>query len=154
MDISLVTKDAFHVVGIPWKGTYAQAGAGDIRHVLAEVKRRYSEIPHNAEPRHILGVSYEHHADGFSYLLGARVQDVTELPAGMVSRFIPSQTYATAHVTKGSNIQKAYQAMYAWMEENGHKEKQDTLGHLEIYLLEGDPFDTEPELTIMTAIHT
>jgi len=153
MDISLVTKDAFHIVGIPWKGTYAQAGAGEIRHVLAEVKRRYSEIPQKAEPHHILGLSDEHHADGFSYLLGAQVHDVTELPAGMVSRFIPGQTYATAHVAKGSNIQEAYQALFAWMKENGYKEKSDALTHLEIYPIEGDAYDPEPELTIMTPIH-
>ncbi|WP_134685199.1 GyrI-like domain-containing protein [Brevibacillus migulae] len=152
MKFSLVTQDAFHVVGIPWTGTYAQAGAGEIRHVLAEVKRRYREIPHNAEPQHILGLSHEHHADGFSYLLGARVHDVTEVPAGMVSRLIPRQTYATAHVAKGSNIQEAYRAMFAWMEENGYKEKHDVVTHLEVYAADGDAYDPEPELTIMTAI--
>lgn len=153
MQITLVTKEAFQIVGILWRGTYAQAAAGEIRHVMAEMKRRYMEIPQQAQPDSIFGISIEHHAEGFTYLIGAPVHDSLVLPDGMIRRFVPTQTYVTGQAGKGTNIEEAYREMFRWIEENGYKQKQDVLTHLEIYPLHGDPFDNEPELTMMIPVY-
>lgn len=153
MEISIVTKKAFQAVGLPWKGTYAQAGAGELRHVLADLKQRYADIAHNAQPDVILGISDEHHEEGFSYLFGALVQEISELPDGMVSRTYPAQTYVSAHVQKGTNSGQAHGDLLNWIEENGYQHKQDVFTYLGLYSVHSDPFDSDPELTIMIPIH-
>ena len=79
----LVHKEASVVVGLKWEGTFAEAGAGGIRVIQSEFKRRLNEIQHVLHPDELLGLSYHMTETGFTHYVGVEVDAATqELPGG------------------------------------------------------------------------
>jgi predicted transcriptional regulator YdeE len=152
VEIQVVKKDAFSAVGLRWEGTFAAAGEGEIRHVLAEMKRRLGEIAHKVNPDVILCAAKVNRPDGFTAYLCAEVSKVEDLPEGMVRIEIPAFTYAKTEHLPGENIQQTYAALYAWMEQEGYRSNQDGLTHLEEYPVGNNPYDPDPAFTILAPL--
>ena len=92
--------DKFTVVGYEARTTNAReaAGGGPISQLWGRLSSGHflSEIPHKVDS-HIVAVysDYESDKDGpYTYLLGAKVSSLRDIPAGMVARTIPAGTYA------------------------------------------------------------
>lgn len=81
----LVTKESFQAVGLKWSGTFAEAGAGGIRLVQAELKGRINEIKHVVNPHILLGLSCHITEDAFTHYSAVEVEHVEDIPDGMVS---------------------------------------------------------------------
>ena len=56
--VELIRKEAATMIGLKWEGTFAEAGAGGIRKVQTEFKRRLHEIRNVIRRDELLGLSY------------------------------------------------------------------------------------------------
>ncbi len=92
--------DSFMVVGIEGRTSNAREMSGDgvIPKMWARLRDEdlLTRIPKRVDARVVaLYTDYESDKDGpYTYILGAKVSSDKDLPAGMVSRKVPSGTYA------------------------------------------------------------
>ncbi|UFJ40314.1 GyrI-like domain-containing protein [Brevibacillus humidisoli] len=151
---AVVTRTGFQAIGLKWEGTFAEAGAGDIRRVHQEMHRRLQEIPHVVQPDKLLGLSYHAHpgAAGFTHYAVVEVGKVEQVPAGMVHLSVPTLTYAKCEHRKGQEIIRSYQNLYTWIEQQGFSPFKGDLTHLEEYPMAQDPHTDDPEFTILIPI--
>ncbi|MCR2821820.1 GyrI-like domain-containing protein [Lederbergia panacisoli] len=154
-DGALTSKESFRAIGFKWEGTFAEAGEGGIRKIQMELINRLNEIPRIVNPDILLGLSY--HAtlggNGFTHYAAVEVDNVDEIPSGMVSIAVPTLTYATCEHRKGQNIKRSYDNVYEWILKEGLKENNvDHLTHFEKYPMTQDPYSTDPEFTIMIPV--
>ncbi|MNR10857.1 Bacterial transcription activator, effector binding domain [compost metagenome] len=145
-------KPAFLAVGIKWEGTFAEAGAGGIRQVIQQMHDRLHEIQHVSDPNTLLGLSYHVTESGFIHYSALQVSAVHEIPEGMVSISVPALSYARLEHRKGQNIDKSYEQIFAWIEEQGYKKAPGDLTHCEEYPIEQDPYTGDPEFNILIPI--
>ena len=92
MEPKIETKAAFTVVGLNYHGKNEN---NEIAGVWAELNPRFQEIPNLVQPFQAYGVCGPVQEDGrFRYLAGFEVSAESELPEGMESWQVPTQTYA------------------------------------------------------------
>jgi len=151
-DSMIVTREAFQAVGLKWEGTFAGASAGEIRVIHTEMQKRLQEIKHVLNPDKLLGLSYHMTEVGFTHYAVVAVEQLEDIPDGMVTIAVPSLTYAKCEHAKGHSIEKSYNHIYAWIEQQGYKVHQDDMTHFEEYPMQQDPYSQEPEFTIRIPI--
>ncbi|MNH71314.1 Bacterial transcription activator, effector binding domain [compost metagenome] len=151
-EVTIMEKPAFLAVGIKWEGTFAEAGAGGIRQVIQQMHDRLHEIQHVSDPNTLLGLSYHVTESGFIHYSALQVSAVHEIPEGMVSISVPALSYARLEHRKGQNIDKSYEQIFAWIEEQGYKKAPGDLTHCEEYPIEQDPYTGDPEFNILIPI--
>ncbi|MFD0715694.1 GyrI-like domain-containing protein [Paenibacillus sp. GCM10027626] len=148
----LVTKEAFKAVGFKWAGTFAEAGAGGIRAVQANMQNRLKEIKHVLHPETLLGLSNHNIEDGFTHYAVVEVSNIEDIPDGMTTISLPTLTYAKCDHQKGQNIETSYHNISAWIEEQGYKLHKGDVTHFEEYPMHQDPYSNDPEFVIMIPI--
>ncbi|MFC4598262.1 GyrI-like domain-containing protein [Cohnella hongkongensis] len=154
-DTVVVTKEGYRAIGLKWEGTFAEAGAGEIRRVHEKLRKRLDEIPRPASLSYFYGLSYHANPDSAGFVHYAVVEtkdDTGFVPEGMVAIEVPTLSYAKCEHVKGRNIDKSYRNVYEWIERQGHALFRGDLTHCEIYSLSRDPYDPDPEFTIMIPI--
>lgn len=148
----LVTKESFQAVGLKWSGTFAEAGAGGIRLVQAEMKRRINEIKHVVNPHILLGLSCHMTKDAFTHYSAVEVEHMEDIPDGMISISPPTLTYAKCEHRRGQSIEASYNNIYAWIEDKGYRLYKGDITHYEEYSIDRDPHAEDPEFVIMIPI--
>lgn len=148
----LVTKESFNAVGLKWVGTFAEAGAGGIRVVLAEMQERLKEIKHVSNPDQLLGLSYHNIKGGFTHYAVVKVDRVEDIPTGMTMVELPALTYAKCDHQKGQHIDTSYNNIYAWIKNQGYNIHTGDVDHFEIYPMDQDPYTKDPEFVIMIPV--
>lgn len=151
----LVSKEAFQAVGLKWEGTFEEAAAGGIRLIHEEMHQRLKEIRHVVNGDTLLGLSYHADSDntGFIHYAVVEVEKVEDVPEGMTSIFVPSLTYAKCEHRKGQSIEKSYNNIYEWIKAQELVENHvGNLTHFERYPMNQDPYDNDPEFTIMIPV--
>jgi len=153
-EAKVVHKPAFRAIGLKWEGTFAEAGAGGIRHIQRELKRRLHEIEHAIQPDTLLGLSYHAYpgGTGFTHYAAIEVGELANVPDGMVEVSVPALAYARCEHRKGQHVERSYQNIYKWIEEQGHALHDGGLTHFETYPMQQDPFEKDPEFTILIPI--
>ncbi|MFD2044688.1 GyrI-like domain-containing protein [Ornithinibacillus salinisoli] len=154
-EATLVSKEAFHAIGLKWEGTFAEAGAGSIKAVHQEFQERLKEIPHVIHPETMLGLSY--HAvsgsEGFTHYAVVEVEKVEVVPPGMESVSVPTLTYAACEHHTHQSIDQSYNNIYRWIKEQGYKDyAPSNLTHFEKYPMSQDPYTENPEFVIMIPV--
>ncbi|WP_078553821.1 GyrI-like domain-containing protein [Bacillus alkalicellulosilyticus] len=154
-ETKLITKNSFKAVGLKWEGTFAEAKAGGIRAIQQQIKLRINEIPQTVNPDQLLGLSF--HAmpgkEGFTHYSVVEVGSEAPIPDGMVVVTVPSLTYACCKHMKGENISQSYTNLYTWIDQQGFEgDYAYGLTHFEEYPMEQDPYDVEPEFTMMIPV--
>lgn len=151
----LVYKDAGVVIGLKWEGTFAEAGAGGIRAIQTEFKRRVHEIKNVLHPDELLGLSYHMTETGFIHYVAVEVSDAAlqSIPDGMVAIDVPSQAYVRYNHLKGQSVESSYHRIYSWIKEQGYALSNGALTHYEMYPMEQDPYDLEPEFIILVPVN-
>ena len=88
----LIRKEAATMIGLKWEGTFAEAGAGGIRKVQTEFKRRLHEIQNVIHPEELLGLSYHVTDTGFVHYVAVRVGNTAtpSVPEGMIQLEVPA----------------------------------------------------------------
>ncbi|MFD0677782.1 MULTISPECIES: GyrI-like domain-containing protein [unclassified Paenibacillus] len=149
---TIITKESFQAVGLKWEGTFAEAGAGGIRAVHTEIKRRLQEIRDVLYPDILLGLSYHINEGGFTHYSVMEVESAEHIPDGMVSITVPTLTYAKCEHKKDQNIDLSYKNMYAWIASQGYQLHKGEVTHYEEYPIHQDPYVKDPEFIIMIPI--
>ncbi|WP_337033457.1 GyrI-like domain-containing protein [Paenibacillus illinoisensis] len=151
----LVRKEAATIIGLKWEGTFAEAGAGGIREVQTEFKRRLQEISDVLHPQELLGLSYHTTDTGFVHYVAVEVGEAgaSTIPSGMVKVDVPAHDYAKCSHVKGQSVEASYNRIYTWIAEQGHVASQGPLTHYEVYPMDQDPYDPEPEFTIFIPVN-
>ncbi|WP_199616142.1 GyrI-like domain-containing protein [Paenibacillus alkalitolerans] len=119
MDIHIVTLKEFHIVG-PMITT--KIGEDKIPGLWDEFGRRRHEIKNRTDPYFAYGLS-EYSPDprkSFNHIVGFSVQNLDDIPDGMVGRTIPMQQYAL-FVYTGHRIGEVYEYSDKWFATSEYK---------------------------------
>jgi predicted transcriptional regulator YdeE len=152
---TIVFKPSFSAIGLKWEGTFAEAGAGSIRAIQEKLRQRLPDIVNRASEEGFYGLSYHAHpgAPGFIHYAAVEVSGETEsIPNEMERIKVPGLTYAKCEHRKGQSIDASYRNIYLWIESQGYKLDDAELTHFEVYPLDQDPYEPDPEFTIMIPI--
>lgn len=154
MEILIVDKSAFQLVGLTWQGTFEQAGAGEIRQVMQKVRERQEQILNRIDPSTILGITQSMTQTSFTYTVGFEVEHVDQipLPEGMSHITVPAQLYAKAIHPTAEEVFQSYQRVFEWIKLQGYQQVDQHMNHLELYPVTYNPLTDTPELTIMIPI--
>ncbi|MCF6410767.1 GyrI-like domain-containing protein [Pseudalkalibacillus salsuginis] len=153
--VTLVTEESFQAVGLKWEGTFDVAFAGEIRDVQKKMHDRLNEIQFVENPDVLLGLSYHatQNASSFTHYSVVKASQVEDVPSGMVMISVPELTYAKCEHAKGQSIKQSYNNIYDWIKAEGYKENRvGDLTHFEKYQMAQNPYDQDPEFTIMIPI--
>lgn len=153
-EMTIISKESFVAVGFKWEGTFAEARAGEIRDVQEELKRRLPEIKHVTRPDILLGLSNHDRPDGFTHYAVVEVEQIDEVPTGMIQLSIPTLTYAKYEHKKGQNIEQSYTNLFAWIESKDYSWNKDIITHFEEYPMSQDSYTNDPEFAMMIPIIT
>jgi len=158
-EASIVDKPAFRAVGMRWEGTFAEAGAGGIRAIQKRFRERLGEIEGAKDPGSLLGLSYHAYPGGEGFVHYAAIEVGSEgeggeadVPEGMAAVTVPALAYASCRHRKGQSIDRSYRNLYQWIEEQGYAVHPGELTHFEIYPMEQDPYDRDPEFEILIPV--
>lgn len=151
-DVVLYELPAFEAVGLKWEGTFAGAKAGEIRDLQEELKSRLSEIPKLTQPDTLLGLSSHVLKEGFLHYAAVEVPEEAAVPGDMVRIRVPALTCAKFEHKKGQSIGLSYSHVYAWIEKQGYQAAGGEFTHIELYPMNQDTHDPNPEFTILIPI--
>ena len=119
MEPNIVTKPAFTVVGMEYRG---KNDNNQIAQMWQEFIPRMREIKHANYGWGTYGVCRDlPEGEGIDYLAAVEVDQVEDVPAGMVVWEVPEQTYAAFPCTLPT-LHEAYQhAFEIWLPGSGHR---------------------------------
>ncbi|GAA0358445.1 GyrI-like domain-containing protein [Bacillus horti] len=107
----------------------------EIPKATLRLKERLSEIENKESPARLIGAfiagDYSDEEDG--YWVCVEVNDVSQIPEGMVYIVVPKQSYAVVkHKGPNTEIRNTYERLHRWMEEQ-NLERFHKAWHLEIF---------------------
>jgi Uncharacterized protein conserved in bacteria len=118
-----------------------------------KLKERLNEISDVISPARLVGAfiagDFSEEEDG--YWVCVEVNEIKEVPDGMVSLVVPKQKYAAIrHTGPNYKIKNTYEKLHTWIEENKlerlqrswHLEISDEWGTMETNDIEVDLYDT------------
>ncbi len=120
MDVEIVTKPAFTVLGMVERG---KNGPKFIPPLWERYMKRFDEIKNKRKSNVGYGVmdNYDKAIEEFDYLAGIEVEPGTEAPEGFTIWDIPNQTYAVIACTIPT-IGEVYQFFYQeWLPKEGYQ---------------------------------
>ncbi|GAA0134883.1 hypothetical protein YSY43_17230 [Paenibacillus sp. YSY-4.3] len=106
----------------------------EIPRAAVQLKERLSEIKEVVHPARLIGAfvagDFSEEEDG--YWVCVEVNDIQEVPAGMVSIVVPGQKYVVLrHTGPNTEIRNSYEQLHRWIAEN-QLERLPRAWHLEI----------------------
>ena len=120
MEPKIVSKEAFHVVGIEIR---AHVQKHDIPQLWATLGSRVCEIPNLVQPGVAYGLttSFDPETEEFDYVAGFGVEEVGDVPEGMGSWTVPAATYAAFACTLPTMPEAYNYAYHTWLPESGYQ---------------------------------
>lgn len=125
----------------------------EIPRAAVQLKERLTEIRELVHPARLIGAfiagDFSEEEDG--YWVCVEVNEIKEVPQGMVSLVVPKQKYAVLrHTGPNLEIRAAYERLHQWIEENEfervprawHLEISEDWGNEGIINIETDLYDT------------
>jgi predicted transcriptional regulator YdeE len=139
MEVDVITKPAFHAVGVKRLVTFEEAKNGELHGVIQTLQHRWQEIPHVVHPERMLALSHPVTDTDFTFHIMMEVSQVRdELPEGMTMKAVPTLTYAVYHHEQGRNIEQSYATLNNWIKEQGFSPDHRYVTHLEMYPMDLD----------------
>lgn len=147
-----ITERPDHLLGgIVWRGSHDAARSGVIRDLIRRVKA-FADGREVLWRSPIVGLSSDHHDDGFSYFVGVAVDPGEALPEGFGHRRIGAATYAGSwHGPADGDVPEHYGRMIDWLAGSGWRRDRSTTQHREEYPPDHDP-DAAPALRLLLPI--
>lgn len=137
MEPRIVTKPAFTVVGMRYQGRNQH---NEIAQMWDVFNPRIGEIADICGPAYGVCITLADAPEGeFEYIAGMEVNAADQIPAGMVSRSVPEQTYAVFPCTLRTLHQAYDYAYHTWLPQSGYQVGGDI--DFELYGEEFDPED-------------
>lgn len=126
MDIRVVDKAGFQVVGMSWSGPYSQME--QIPRLFSEFRLRVDEILYPTGDDVIIALFHCRETD-LTYYVAAPVVQIAEVPDGMTGFLVPEKSYVFAcHNGPKVKLEETYIKMSEWMKEYGYEQDQFALG--------------------------
>jgi AraC family transcriptional regulator len=149
MEPKIVTKPAFTVVGMKYRGKNEKS---EIPQLWEQFGPRICEIKHLADPHVAYGVmhNYDEESGEFDYVAGFEVSSVAEVPEGMVSWEVPEQTYAVFTCTLPTLMETFERAYKTWLPHSGYQRADSP--EFELYDENFDSQDENSEMAIYIPI--
>jgi predicted transcriptional regulator YdeE len=149
MEPKIVTKPAFTVVGMEYRG---KNDNNQIAQMWQEFIPRMREIKHGNYSWGTYGVCRDlPEGEGMHYLAAVEVDQVEDLPAGMVVWEVPEQTYAVFPCTLPT-LHEAYRhAFETWLPGSGYRRADGP--DFELYTEEFDARVADSRMYIYVPIH-
>ncbi|MBL4952887.1 GyrI-like domain-containing protein [Neobacillus sp. OS1-32] len=130
MEFRIVEKEELKVVGISWNGTYSQAKI--IPRLFDIMEKRLEEVPFQTKDPVLIAPFHSRESE-FTYYVTTPVEEVKEVPEGMVGFSIPRKYYVrTTHLGGPEEVENTYLRLFNWMEEYGYEQDHQALS-LEIF---------------------
>lgn len=126
MEPTILTKDAFAVVGLPFTGFISSSPYADgennneIGKVWDVFNARYEEVPNISGPACGLCFAMPNDKEAW-YIAGAEVSQVAEVPTGMISKHVPAQRYAVFPCTLGTLGDTYRYIIEEWQQKSGYE---------------------------------
>ena len=149
MGPNIGTRPAFKVVGMKYHGT---AQENEIPQLWGEFMGRRDEIQHRVDTLVSYGVttSYDFVSKEFDYTACIPVENIDEVPAGMVGIEIPEGVYAEFTTTMPT-IKEGYEYAYdKWLPQSGYI--RDYRPEFEEYPGDFNPEDPKSEFSFYVPI--
>ncbi|OIK14143.1 hypothetical protein BIV60_12255 [Bacillus sp. MUM 116] len=130
MEVKVVEKEELKVVGIAWNGNYSEIMK--IPSLFNVMEDRLCEVQNKTnEP--VLIAPFHSRETEFTYFVTAPVEEIKEVPDGMVGFTIPRKNYVfTTHKGRAEEIENTYKKIFAWMKDYGYEQDHQALS-LEVY---------------------
>ncbi|MFS0688313.1 effector binding domain-containing protein [Sporosarcina sp. 179-K 8C2 HS] len=130
-----VVKREFELVGQSITADFPQSFLDAAMKVQMEFEKRIDEVK-GCKNKHVLISPYMCNDIVATYFACVEVDNLTEIPEGMVGFRIPMMEYAKISCSN-KTIDQGYSKLFAWMSENGYKQKwYDKSFPIEIFYLE------------------
>ena len=148
MEPKIVTKPAFTVVGMKYRGENKN---NEIAQMWQEFIPRIKEIKHMIKNDLSYGVCSDlEETEVFEYVAGMEVERAADIPEGMVSWTVPEQKYAVFACTLPT-LHAAYQhAFQTWLPQSGYQRGDGP--DFELYTEEFDPAVEDSKMYIYIPI--
>lgn len=148
----IAERPAEQLIGLSWEGTYAEAAAGALHPLIAEVQAlaRANRDPFSNS---IVGISWNDLPGGFRYFVGTKRDDLLpSRPLVTEKLSLPAMRFASVwHGPEDGDVVQHYGAMLGWIGQNGRKRDISVLHHREEYPLDVD-LAAAPVLRLMLPI--
>ncbi len=128
MNPEIIDKDSFNVVGLEIKtslvdGQFMEDVSNLIERALSSLV--LDEVPNRVHPEEILGISLNLQGDGtYTFILGAEVTSVGEVPEGTIVNTIPAEKYAVFKAVGEmpfALMEKQEYIQTEWLPNSGYK---------------------------------
>jgi predicted transcriptional regulator YdeE len=131
--ISLTERPAHRLCGVTWDGTHAEAEAGAIRDLIAQVKE-WSDRRTALWKSPIVGISWNDRPDGFRTFVGIAPDPGETVPDGFSVLEFPEMRFAGSwHGQGDGDVVAHYGRMIEWLGAQGHVRDTSLLHHREEY---------------------
>jgi predicted transcriptional regulator YdeE len=140
MEPKIATRPAFKVIGMKYHGT---AQENEIPQLWVNFMGRWNEIQHRVDTLLSYGVttSFDFVSREFDYIACIPVEEIAEIPDGMVGIEIPEGTYAEFTTTIPTMMESYKYANDKWLPQSGYV--RDYRPEFEEYPGEFNPDDPE-----------
>ncbi|XJZ28825.1 GyrI-like domain-containing protein [Bacillota bacterium Lsc_1132] len=130
MEIRVIEKEAFHVVGIAWNGSYSELE--QLPQLFTELELRLDEVLYPAGDLVFIAPFHCRETE-MTYYVTTPVEKIAEVPEGMVGFTIPKKSYVSGrHYGSAEAVENTYIQMFKWMKEYGYEHDDHALS-VEIY---------------------
>ncbi|MGG5254347.1 GyrI-like domain-containing protein [Neobacillus sp. SM06] len=130
MEIRVIEKEAFQVVGIAWNGTYSELDK--LPQLFTEMEFRADEVLYPTGEQVLINPFHCRETE-ITYYVTTPVEKIIDVPEGMVGFTIPKKSYVFgSHDGLPEEVENTYIQMFKWMEEYGYEQDHHALS-LEIY---------------------
>ncbi len=150
MEPKIVTKPAFKVVGMKYRG---KSGGDEIKELWGAFMGRMHEIKYAVGDMVSYGVStdFDYETKVFDYIACIAVELIEEVPQGMVSLDIPQGTFAVFTTTLPTMMESYDHAYHTWLPQSGYAKSEQP--DYEEYGPSFDPEDPNSEFQFYVPIN-
>lgn len=149
--VSVTFRPQHRLIGLDWEGSHAEAARGATHDVIREVQK-FSERRESVWKGPLVGISRNHHPDGFSYFVGISADEGEGAPAGFRPLELPGMRLAVSwHGEAAGEVVDHYLRMVEWIRQNGERWDKSCLHHREEYPAEID-LSRQPALRLMLPV--
>ncbi|WP_339249349.1 GyrI-like domain-containing protein [Sporosarcina sp. FSL W8-0480] len=114
--------------------------------VQMDFEKRMDEVANNKSKR-VLFSPYMSNGIFATYFACLEVEEINKVPEGMMGIKLPLMKYAKISCSN-KTIGQGYDKLFAWMGENGYKQKQNDSCSIEIFYFEEDAEEEVVEILI------
>ncbi|WEX76601.1 GyrI-like domain-containing protein [Sinorhizobium numidicum] len=128
----IAQRPAQRITGHLWEGTFMEAADGAIHRLIAETQE-HRRRTHPRDHSTLIGLSWNVHPEGFSYLLGYVGEDCQTF-AQPEHMDLPAMRFATTmHRPETGDVFVQYKKMYDWIAAEGYTLDTTRLHYREEY---------------------